>query len=225
MNERMKLIIYGAVAAFFFLAALLVPLAFRDGVKGETPTAVGERVALFADYWEGEHDDIEVESVGSPSKKTQEFCTKRIEALMAECTFDKAAPNMQSEGREYLTVTQQELELHICRVWRQFQGDWRNWIDICFDMDTGEIYYLYLSSECLKNQSEYVMSMPAALDTAYVVERIGANDGFELLDAKWSGEAGEAAEAIYSANGSALKMRISCIYYESTLIDIKIVCS
>lgn len=223
-DERSRLIVSAAAAAAFLIAALLLPLAFRGGGQEVQTGAGGARAELFAAYWSGEREGLEILGGESLTKRYAPICEERINEIISSCTFDKNELLMQSEGHEYLTVRRGEDEVTLCRFWRQYQGDWRNWLDVCFDADTGDVYYLYLSSECVKNRPEYTMSMPAGLDAMYVASRLAERDGCRLLDAQWNADASGTLTAIYSVNGSALKMSISCIYYESTLIDIKLVC-
>lgn len=223
-DERTRLIISAAAAAVFLVAALLIPLAFRGGRQEVQTDARGARAELFAAYWSGEREGLEVLGGESIAKKYAPDCEERINAIISDCTFDKNELLTQSEGHEYLTVRRGEDEVTLCRFWRQYQGDWRNWLDVCFDADTGDVYYLYLSSECVKNRPEYAMSMPAGLDAGYVADRLAEREGSRLLSSEWSGSSADPLTAIYSVDGSAIKMSISCIYYESTLIDIKLVC-
>lgn len=225
MNDKMKLLSYGIAAAVCFLLAALLPLAFAG--NGEAPDYLnrGERAAIFAAYWNGEQDSVSAERIDQPGKRDVESCEKRFAELLDKCTFDLVPGEMQSSGSEYLTLTANEDdEISICRIWRQRQGDWRNWIDVCFDVDTGELYYLYLSSECLKNQSDYSDILPGELSAGFVAEYIDSMTDYKLINIDWSGRSGDDATAIFQINGSAIIVKISCVYHKSTLVDIKLTC-
>ena len=218
--------VYGGAALFFLLLAALIPLAFSSGAE-TTPERLneGERGAIFADYWNGGKDSVEYELIEQPGRRSLESCQQRIDEILAQCAFDRSAADAESSGREYFLLSSGENQIRVCRMWQQNQGDWRNWVDFCFDMDTGDIYYFYLSSECMKNQSDYADAFPDELGTQFVIDYLAAGTDSRLLNMSWSGQQGDNAVAIYSVNGSAVIYEISCIYYKSTLIDIKIICA
>lgn len=225
MNDKMKLMTFGSAAALCFLLAALMPLLFMNRGSAKESLSEGERAAIFAAYWGGEQESVTAERIDQPAKRDVESCEKRLGEIVDKCTFDLVPGETQSSGSEYLTLTSGEDEMRICRIWRQRQGDWRNWLDVCFDMDTGELYYLYLSSECLKNQSAYADVLPAELSASFVADYIDGMGGYELINLDWTGSANDEATAIYTVGGSAVVMKISCIYYKSTLVDIKLTCA
>ena len=110
------------------------------------------------------------------------------------------------------------------RKWVEWQGDWRNWLDVCFDADSGELYYLYLSSECLSSYSDYIGAVPAQFGAAYVAEILADEMDYELLYLDVPDDDANSIIASYLCGGSALRLRISCIYHESVLMDVKVCC-
>lgn len=226
MNDKIKLIIYGSVAAAMFLLAALLPLAFRGGsVEAREPLSVGQRASIFSEYWWNEDSsNCQVERISDLGRTQREFCFERMEQVKELCFVDAQQGQIKSEGSEYISVTTEAGEIRLCRSWLECQGDWRNWIDVCFDIDSGDIYYFYISSECVSNPNKYSDAVPEPLDAERVAGYIADRRSYELMHLDWSGNASDSAMVIYNSAGSAVCMQISCIYYESTLIDLKICC-
>jgi hypothetical protein len=223
----MKLIICGGVTAAIFLLAALLPLGFRGGDTGnETSLSAGERVSIFSAYWNGGGENCTVENLSKLSSTEQDYCTARMSEVTARCLIDTANGLISSQGEEYLKIENNTGAIRLCRMWLELQGDWRSWIDMCFDMDSGEIYYFYLSTECVstpEKYSKYSSILSDELDTEYVAEYIAAERDIRLLHTDWDGDPAHSASAIYTVSGSTVYMEISCIYYDA-LLDIKFCC-
>lgn len=216
--------IYGAGTALVFVVALLLPLAFRGGSgAGAASLNAGERAAIFAGYWNS--GEGTAQELGSPGRKVVKYCAGRMEAIVAACSVDKRTAEAEAEGSEYLLVSSAQGGIRVCRKWLKYQGDWSNWLDVCFDMDTGEIYYLYVSSQCVASPDLYADVFPGGLNASVAAKKAADFMGCDLLHLDWDGSAADPASAIFASDGSAVRMEISCIYYESTIIDVRMTCS
>lgn len=226
MNERMKLIIYGGVTAAVFVVSALVPLLFRGGgsagMQG-TGLSEGDRAAVFAAYWNGAGEDCQVSRIGEPKKDELERCSARMDGISLLCLVDKGSGEVKSEGSEYVSVSRGEEEIRLCRMWLEVQGDWRSWLDVCFDMDTGDVYYFYLSADCLTDPGKYLTLIPDGMDSDRMAAYLSQERGYELLHLSHDGLE-DAVTAIYNAEGSAVCMSISCVCYKSAFIDVKFCC-
>ncbi|MGN1001579.1 MAG: hypothetical protein ACI4PC_02310 [Oscillospiraceae bacterium] len=222
MSDKLKLIVAGSATAVLLLLAMLVPLAFRNGEETAAPGTLGERASLFAAYWDGS-DEVNWKKIEKPSKQQEKAGAQLLETLVEEIVPDKRLTEAAPGGREYVRVSNDLLSMDLCRMWMSAQGDWQNWLDLYFDLDTGDIYYLYLSSECLFNGNDY-LDEPAAFDAENVADRIGEWIGYDLRYLVWSGDPTDTATAVYMAGGSSVCVDISCTYYRATLIDVKIRC-
>ncbi|MCM1148958.1 MAG: hypothetical protein NC319_02570 [Butyricicoccus sp.] len=222
----MKLIIYGGVTAAVFVVSALVPLLFRGGETAgpeSTGLSAGDRAGIFAAYWNGVGEGFQVGQIGEPKNDELERCSARMDEISLMCLVDRSSGDVRSEGSEYVSVSRGEEEIRLCRMWLEVQGDWRSWLDVCFDMDTGDVYYFYLSADCLTNPGKYLTLIPDGMDADRIAAHLSQERGYELLHLSRDG-ADEAVTAIYNAEGSAVCMSISCVCYTPALIDVKICC-
>ncbi len=227
LNDRMKVIIYGGVTAAVFVVCALVPLLFRGGdTAGPQSTgglSAGDRAGIFAAYWNDVGEDWQVSPIGEPKKDELEFCSARMDEISLMCLADKSSGDVKSEGSEFVSVSRGEEEIRLCRMWLEVQGDWRSWLDVCFDMDNGDVYYFYLSADCLTNPGKYLTLIPDGMDSDRIAAHLARERGYELLHLSRD-SVDEVVTAIYNADGSAVCMSISCTCYKSALIDVKIYC-
>lgn len=230
MTDKLRTIICASLTAAVLVAAMLLPLAFRTGGEQEPAGAFGfsQRAALFADYWSGD-GETEAEPIEKPAKRDVEACRLRMQELVERYTLDRRLEEAEPTGSTYVKVSGPSGELRLCRMWLQAQGDWQNWLDVCFDMDTGDVYYFYFSGECLFNGNDYLDGLGLnrlgeSLDPEYAASQLSRAIGYDLQYLDWSGQAADSARAVFTAEGSAVCYELKCIYYDATLVDVKICC-
>ena len=223
-GERTKLFLsVGAVAAVV-IAAMLLPLAFRAAPAGEPPEealTLEERTRMFADYWTlgAEAAGFTVTKPDPVPRQMRERCETVMATLIARSIDDRGLEDFSPTGSEYTAVTDGAgREIHVCRMWLEKRGDWQNWMDVCIDADSGELYYYYLSRECLTNRKLYAM---ADTDAARLAAGLGEDYGWTLR--YLAEEADGGAAAVYSSDGGTLCYQISCRIYDA-LVDIKLSC-
>ena len=225
LNERTKLIIYGGVTAAVFVVCALVPLLFLGEAKQNgTELSVGERAEIFGNYWNDGGVDCLVSSISKPDSGALELCAARMEQISSMCLVDKSSGQLKAEGSEYISVVKEDKEIRLCRMWLEVQGDWRSWLDVCFDMDNGDVYYFYLSAECVSNPGKYSGLLPDGMDAESLAGRIAQQTGYKLVDVNMDAGGSGPVTAIYSGGNSIVCMLISCTCYKSALIDIKLCC-
>lgn len=230
MNDRMKLIIYGGVTAAVFVVSALVPLLFRGGEaqareRENAGLSPGSRAEIFDAYWNGGGEGCRVSLIDEPDSGALELCSARMSQISLLCLADKNSGQVKAEGSEYILVGRGEDEIRLCRTWMELQSDWRIWLDVCFDMDNGDVYYFYLSAECVSNPYKYSELIPDGMDAGDIAEHIAQQRGYELMHLnREGGGSNAAATAIYTSEGSAVCMSISCACYKTALIDVKICC-
>lgn len=226
MNDKTKLIIYGGVTAAVFVVCALVPLLFRGGEAGPMVTGLsaGERAEIFDAYWNDGGADCRVSTINRPDSGALELCSVRMEQISSACLVDKSEGQLKSEGSEYISVVRGEEEIRLCRMWLEVHGDWRSWLDVCFDMDNGDVYYFYLSAECVSNPGKYSELLPEAMDAQSIAGHLAQQRDYELMHLNMEPGDSDAVTAIYTGDGSAICMRISCVCYRTVLIDVKICC-
>ena len=135
-----QLLVYGGAALLVFLLSALLPLLFRKAPEEVlSPLNRSERAALFSAYWNG--GDESIKEPLTPSAETETRCRERMRQLTDICFQDEQDWTVESEGSEYFTLSGEGGEARLCRSWLQCQGDWRNWLDVCFDAESGELYF------------------------------------------------------------------------------------
>lgn len=225
MSDKAKLGAYAIVTSLVFIASALFPLCFKDSAEfAEQTLSLGARAVIFADYWNTDSRKAIAEKITDTEAMQEKYCKQRMNEILTRCNIDSKSGYTEYSGAEYLTVTTEDGSINICRMWIQRQGDWRNWTDVCFDIDTGDIYYLYTSSECVTRPESYAESVPKDIDAEYLANVIGEELGYDILNFDWSGSMADTARVIYRSGGNVLSIDISCIFYEASLLDIKIMC-
>lgn len=225
-DEKSRLIAVACVCALLLVAAALLPLAFRtsDGEALPAPQSGGmtakERAAIFVNYWYYNAEGLSVECPDAPDRSTAALCDARMEELIARCIDDQALADRTPTGSDYVEVTGEAGTLRLSRMWLEAKGDWRNWMDVCFDADTGWVYYLYISRECLANRNRY--SMDAYADAEEIAEKLAEHLGGSVRNL-FLDEKRETAMAALSVDGGTLFYEISGNIYD-TLIDVRINC-
>lgn len=225
LNDRARLIISACTVAAVLVAAMLVPLAFRSAENSteqrEDAVSAG-KAAMFAAYWNEAPgmENIRAEKPESVSEKQDTFCETVMQTLTARCINDLGLESTSPTGREYTVLRDGTgTELPLCRMWLEARGDWQNWLDVCFDSTTGELYYLYLSRECLSNARSYADG--AAADAAYIADALAREFGWTLRYLSSDGAGG--GTAVFSDGDETLCYQIDCKVYD-TLTDIRLCC-
>ena len=223
-NEKMRMIVLAALTGAILLFAMLFPLAFRQKAEAEPvaePLALDARSALFAAYWEaGEgQDGFLAETPFLPDKAFSARCDALMAEIISVCIADVKVTDLSPTGRDYITLTDGEADVNVCRMWLEREGDWRNWLDVCFDVDSGEIYYLYLSCEKLAEDAVYdgyVKTLEAKLGELLQKQAQGT--------LRYRHVEGENAEiAVISGSNGTVCYRIGGMIYDK-FIDVKLNC-
>ena len=227
-DERSRLIILASVCGVLLLTALLLPLAFRtDG--GDAPETIvsgapgaEERARLFVTYWYGDEAERGGLTVTRPEEDDvvmTSFCAETMRYLTDYCVNDKGLRDYSPTGSEYTTLTAKSgASVTLCRTWMQAQGDWQNWLDVCFDAESGVVYYLYLNRECLTNLSQYSTARRESAE-GYAQWLAGLSGG----RLRYFAPEDKGGVAVIEVGGGTLCYRIDETSYDA-LIDLRINC-
>lgn len=161
-----------AATAVLLVAALLLPLTLMGGsYVGDS----GVAAAMFADWWRG-GNTYRAQRLASVTGESERYAEARLNELVAECLPpDEGAATLNS-GIDLVTLTNADGgQVRLCREWRLTAGTWARWIDVCFDMDTGFVYYIYLSGQRLSGSAADAVSADSLAETLYL------SDGWEML--------------------------------------------
>ena len=221
ISEKTKLIIYISAAAFVFVVSCLLPLAFRGEIISDGIFDTGERAVVFSRYM-NKDDSVKVKVITKTDKAEEKYCRNIFEELYAEAVLDEKDSKASEEGCEFLELKDGINSMRVCHMWLQNQGDWTNWVDVYIDVDTGFVYYLYVSSICLKNPELYYDAAASDFNARNAAEIVAERSGFALKILSWSGKAEDTATAYTALDGEAIIWNINCSYYPSSLMDLKI---
>ena len=225
LDETQKLRLGGAAVGLLLLGAILIPLAFRtlpeEPEETESPQENGGAAAVFAEYWNmGQEDSGITVEKPTPSEKTVKFCEAQMRTLTDLCIDDRALDDPTPTGSEYTVLRSPDgTEVPLCRMWLEARGDWQNWLDVCFDAATGELYYLYLSRECLTNQKKYPLN--SSVSAEEIADRLAQAYDWTLRFI--GGDREKSAIAVLDRDGETVCFQIDCKNFD-TLTDIKICC-
>ena len=225
LPPRQTLIGAGATLLVLILCAWLPSMFRADPSEWDEPSpapttapAAPDRRALWADYRTGEvtGTSLSASEVGNDAKEAQLMAQR----LMDELVMDAESRRQTSTGEMYIEVAG---GLRLYHVWREWTGDWGNWLEFYIDIDTREVYYFYVSSECYANFSYYANELPASFNTEDGAEVWGELTGLGAPSAfEWSGDPDEAAQVRY--RGAAYTIRVKCYFdvsYPAGLFDFK----
>lgn len=221
VSEKTKLLIYLAAAVIIFLTSCLLPLAFIKDSIIDPDFGTGERAAMFIKYMANDKS-VKYKVINDPDKSEVKFCEKLFSELNGCCIIDSSVRKTLTEDSEYITLTDGENTMKLCRMWLQDKGDWNNWIDVYMDSETGFVYYLYVNSICVSNGGDYASAIDPELDAKNIAALIAKETGYEMKLLNWSGKPEDTATAYTSLNGDAVIWNINYSYYPSSTLDIKI---
>ena len=220
-NDRTKLALAALATGITLLFSMLFPLAFRahgEPAAEAAPLRLEERAALFARYWSGE-EGLAAEMLGTQDAQMTADCAAAMQRITERAIFDRKLANAAPDGVEYLRITDDAADMTVCHMWLERSGDWKNWMDVYFDAETGEIYYLYLSCGIIANPASYqgVAELDVRQIAAALAEQLGGTLRY------MAAEASEAQTAVIATETGSICYRIVCVAYDS-LIDVKINC-
>ncbi len=219
-SEKSKMFIYILTACLVFLTSCFLPLAFRGDNFISDDFDTGKRAAMFVKYQSGDKT-IREKVNNKPNSADIKFCQDIFDEIIGYGILDEAPRKTVTEGYSFVNISTGETSMRLCRMWLQDKGDWNNWIDVYIDVDTGFVYYLYISSIC-ENSKNYHSAVEGELNAKSVASTIAKETGYDLKIVNWSGKAEDTAAAYMASNGEALIWNINCSYYDATMLDIKI---
>ena len=224
LDERKQLLLSAGAVGLCLVLAAVFPLLFRTQPqpRAETPSEYGSvlehKIALFQDFWaNGGAAAAETQSI-IPDREMETFCEERMRAIVARGVDDRELSYTMPTGREYTLVSDDTGAVRLCRMWLQARGDWQNWVDACFDAETGRIYYLYISRECLTNRGLYAGTERGTAES--VANALAEAGGGTLRH--FNGDNRDGTALVESESG-LICYEIKCNWYDA-LIDVRIIC-
>lgn len=176
MSEKLKTYIRLGSAALFLLLCALLPLSFintearPDGLDEPhatySPTSFIARTTIFGRYLAGSlHSEPFSEAVLTENEIVG--CWDKLTQIQDAFKMDLGDNiDILTSGVNLFTVTDDDgSQLRLAEYYMEWYGDWKNWIKIVIDVDTLDLYQVYVSSSCLSNFERYLdESMSNGLD-------------------------------------------------------------
>ena len=210
---QQQTLLAGGLTLLTLLVCAWLPSIFRaDVAGGDEPTPPGataspaadDRRALWVAYRRS--NGAPVTTLPANAEGAAEAAALG-ERLRRDLSLDLQDYRQTSSGENWLE-TQEGLRLYHC--WREWTGDWSNWLELYIDMDTLEVYSFYLSTLCLRSFESYQGMLPDSFDNTDAAALWGDALGLGLpVDTKWSGNAEEAALVQFEG----ISYRVSSKYY------------
>jgi len=218
-RERTRVISAALILALLFAICAALPLAFSGSADAaaDAPPSIAKSVALFTSYWSGSEEGYETSALEDVAAQDEEFCKSHMQSLVSDAFIDEGVQELESEGMEFFSLWNEESEIRLCHAWLETVGDWKNWIEVLFDMDTGFVYYYYFSSGNLSNGENYSYTKYSQMDEGTIARRIAHETGYALRFANETTNA-------FIKEGEVFCVQILYTHARGSLIDIKITC-
>lgn len=129
-----------------------------------------------------------------------------------------------SSGVEYTLIEYGENgeTMRLVEHYVEWLADWRNWMVIVMDADTGLPYHAYTSSEYLLDRRDYVEAGELPDNLEDLLARFGEITGLRLVDF-WEVDAAENLFAAELSDGeSSICYDINFLYARASLVDVKL---
>ena len=181
-------------ALVFLLFCAVLPLFFRNTAEPSPPlpdgstapatfplTELEDKAELYLKY-NGDTSGTAVKKTPLSFEDGSDFvqpCNELLENLFSYFVIDEAEYSVGEEGFNYFSLTDSTgATIRVAERYKRWYGDWENWLRIAVDVDSLDIYYVYISCNCLENFEKY-------MDPVYIqdiAEAFGDITDMEILD-------------------------------------------
>lgn len=196
MKTALKNAVKILLTAAFLLLCIIVPLKlFPTAPPNEPPPAdwsakpemqlasyFTERAEIYDDYF----DSRRSVSLSSIESEDLDACRKRIAALLPEVitdAYDDSAVLRSNNTGVYYIAGSGNSYIRVLEFYLEWTDDWKNWFFIAMDIDTQDIYYMYVSCNC-ENNFDYYMTQEIPYADDIIYELLPAYTGRELSGAE-----------------------------------------
>jgi len=217
-NTHAQIALCGIGVAFVFLISAILPILVQDRFEPAEEVQLGmrQRSAVYLRYSAGGTGcTVERQSPDDFSPEETAASDAALLALRSAFVVDREEGSTASEGTEYLTITYGGDTIRVCHYYREWSGDWGNWLEAYVDVESGDLYYLYVSSQRKANVDYSGIRM----DNRINAERLAKVMDYELVS--FTDTNTNTATSVYLTESSAAKYNMSCIYHVNNLLDIK----
>ena len=224
MSRGARTAVAYSITALVLLLAMWVPSLFAPNVKDE-PLTNAERVSMFCDYFNKRDPGMQVSEQSVPVSSLSSYLGNSVTILdtMIEPMISALLlePGSAADGNRRAILCEITDDYgrasRVLRLFSEWEIDWHNWLDLCIDIDTGELYYMYISSRCLNNRENYTADRIDRPSTpAEAVTLWSTFTGQQSVSLDWSGTIGDTAFAVFSSDSEQIEYVVDCKFYPYT---------
>ena len=175
--------------------------------------SLADRAAAFSDFLaaETEPEPLEASLVSYTQRRQSKVLT---DWALDTFTVDRQTGELGGSATLYYDIPCAGGSFRVMHAYREWFGDWNNWLSLYADADTGEIYYLYVSCGCQKNAAQYG---DEEMDNAALAGLLAERSGFTLEAVEDTGE--QTGVCFVTGETGAAVFDLKCLCYPASLID------
>lgn len=155
------------------------------------------------------------------SQRDEQKMTRMTQEVLDEFSVDQGAEATEASGAQCVSICLNGGRIRVWHYYRQWRGDWRNWMEMYIDVDTGEVYYFYLSSGCENKTDAYT-----AMENTHSATELAAvwlkKWGLTVEDITEEDDDGQTVLAHCDDGESSANYSVTWKYYPGSLLDFKI---
>ena len=185
MNSGLKTVLKFAAAGIFFIICAVLPSLFTSSNEVFTlppayPLDYYDRSTIYSAYAAERIPAVQI----SPEELNQsslEQCNAKLVFLLDYLILDE---NLYTNDdnytvQEFYSVTDERgREIRLMKYYSSRHGDWTSWIYLMMDVDTQDIYFLYISADCESDFFRYnTMEIP---DLESIKEFLSISTGYSM---------------------------------------------
>lgn len=178
-----------------------------------------ERMRFSMQVQEMDSEDDLADALGED--KANRF-SEILETFFEMFVYDRQTHSVQSQGMELVTLIDRDgASMEVVRIYYEWHGDWRNWMEFIIDADTEEIYYLCISSGCEENGEEYADEAGAFENAQEAVYWWADYRDLEFLDIESVTGGLYQLSSKFGRGNDVLKYLVGWKYAPGSLVDIR----
>lgn len=106
-----------------------------------------------------------------------------LESLFSQFGIDEEEYDVGEEGFNYFSLTDSTgATIRVAERYKRWYGNWENWLRIAVDIDSLDIYYVYISCNCLEHFERYMDDPIYIKDVATSFGRVTGMDILDISD-------------------------------------------
>ena len=162
MNKGLQTVLKLVAAVIFFIICAILPSLFTP--SGEMfalppvyPLDYYERSEIYSAYVNERIAAVQI-STEELNQTSLEQCNTKLEFILSYLIVDEnlyPSPNNYTVQKFHSVTDERGREIRLMEYYSSRHGDWTSWISLMMDVDTQDIYFLYISGDCEQDFFRY----------------------------------------------------------------------